>query len=168
METKFYTIDEVASILDIHHKTVRKFIKEGNLKANKVGKQWRISQLDLDEFTGEKNSAIESQSFNSDEEIGISNENTKKNKVKEINVSSVISLDGIDKEVYFKLSNTLLAIMNSRDERLHGSNISIKYSENLNVVRIMLWADIELTKEILDVISMIVNQESIEEDNNEL
>lgn len=70
--------------------------------------------------------------------------------------------------MYFKISNTLLAIMNSRDERIHGSNINIKYSENLNVVRIMLWADIDLTKEILDVNSMIVNQESIEEGNNEI
>ena len=42
MENKFYTIDQVAEVLDIHHKTVRKFIKEGRLKANKIGKQWRI------------------------------------------------------------------------------------------------------------------------------
>ena len=28
MENKFYTIDQVAEVLDIHHKTVRKFIKD--------------------------------------------------------------------------------------------------------------------------------------------
>lgn len=168
MEVKFYTIDEVAEILEIHHKTVRKFIKEGNLKATKVGKQWRISQIDLENFTGEKYSVTESQSFNNDEEIEISNEHIKKDEVKEINVSSVISLDGINKEEYFKISNTLLAIMNSKDERLYGSNISIKYSEILNVVRIMLWADLELTKEILDVISMITKKESVEGSNNEI
>ena len=83
-------------------------------------------------------------------------------------MSSAISLDGINKEEYFKISNTLLAIMNSKDERLYGSNISIKYSEILNVVRIMLWADLELTKEILDVISMITKKESVEENNNEI
>lgn len=58
--------------------------------------------------------------------------------------------------------------MNSKDERLYGSNISIKYSENLNVVRIMLWANLELTKEILDVISMITKKESVEGNNNEI
>lgn len=168
MEVKFYTIDEVAEILEIHHKTVRKFIKGGNLKATKVGKQWRISQIDLEDFTGEKYSVTESESFNNDEEIEISNEHIKKDEVKEINVSSVISLDGINKEEYFKISNTLLAIMNSKDERLYGSNISIKYRENLNVVRIMLWANLELTKEILDVISMITKKESVEENNNEI
>lgn len=58
--------------------------------------------------------------------------------------------------------------MNSKDERLYGSNISIKYSENLNVVRIMLWVNLELTKEILDVISMITKKESVEGNNNEI
>ena len=72
MENKFYTIDQVAEVLDIHHKTVRKFIKEGKLKANKVGKQWRISQIDLEVFTENKNSTIENEAPTFDEEVEFS------------------------------------------------------------------------------------------------
>lgn len=77
MENKFYTIDQVAEILDIHHKTVRKFIKEGKLKANKVGKQWRISQIDLEVFTENKNSAIDNKGLIFDEEIEFSRDDDK-------------------------------------------------------------------------------------------
>lgn len=38
MEEKFYTIDQIAEILGMHNKTIRKFITEGKLRANKIGK----------------------------------------------------------------------------------------------------------------------------------
>ena len=55
MEEKFYTIDQIAEILGMHHKTIRKFITEGKLRANKVGKQWRISGHDLSLFMEDNN-----------------------------------------------------------------------------------------------------------------
>jgi len=45
LEEKFYTIDQIADLLGMHHKTIRKFINEGKLGARKVGKQWRISVI---------------------------------------------------------------------------------------------------------------------------
>ena len=50
MEGKFYTVNQVAEILGMHHKTIRKFITQGKLGANKLGKQWRISEEDLNSF----------------------------------------------------------------------------------------------------------------------
>lgn len=55
MENQFYTIDKVAEILGMHHKTIRKFITEGKLAASKVGKQWRISGHDLSLFMEKNN-----------------------------------------------------------------------------------------------------------------
>ena len=55
MEDKFYTIDKIAEMLGMHHKTIRKFITEGKLRANKVGKQWRISGHDLSLFMEDNN-----------------------------------------------------------------------------------------------------------------
>lgn len=160
MDNRFYTIDQVAEILDIHHKTVRKFIKEGKLKANKLGKQWRISQTDLDIFTKDKNPTIGKEAFRNDEEIEFSNEDIKKEKSNEIKVSSVIDLEEIHKDEYSRISNMLLAIMNCKDEKIYGSTINMKYSESENRLRVMLWANLELTKEILDVISILTKKEN--------
>mgnify|MGYP003497870084 len=50
-ERGFYTIYEVAALLKFHHNTVRKMIKEGELQAKKIGKEWRIKGADLDRLT---------------------------------------------------------------------------------------------------------------------
>ncbi len=155
MENKFYTIDQVAEILGIHHKTVRKFIKEGKLNANKLGKQWRISPLDLERFTKVEDSIDESEAISYDEEIELSNNELNFEVKNEIKVSSVIDLEGIDSDEYSRISNMLLAVMNCKNDSLQKNTINIKYSKNVNRLRVMLWANINTTKEVLDVIEML-------------
>lgn len=169
MENRFYTIDQVAEILDIHHKTVRKFIKEGKLKANKVGKQWRISQIDLEGFTKNKNSTIGNEEFIFAEEVKFSKDDDRLEINNEIKVSSVVDLVNIGKDTYFRVSNTLLAIMNCKDERMQRQTLNISYNENTNRLKIMIWANIDITKELLDDIAMLVKvDEDGGEYNNEL
>ena len=155
MENKFYTIDQVAEILGIHHKTVRKFIKEGKLNANKLGKQWRISPLDLERFTKVEDSIDESEAISYDEEIELSNNELNFEVKNEIKVSSVTDLEGIDSDEYSRISNMLLAVMNCKNDSLQKNTINIKYSKNVNRLRVMLWANINTTKEVLDVIEML-------------
>ncbi|MFI6292895.1 helix-turn-helix domain-containing protein [Nonomuraea sp. NPDC050790] len=47
-----FTVGQVADLLDLHVKTVRGYVRDGRLRAVKVGKQYRISRDDLEEFTG--------------------------------------------------------------------------------------------------------------------
>lgn len=49
-------------MLGMHHKTIRKFINGGKIRANKVGKQWRISSLDLSLFMEDNNVSVKSKS----------------------------------------------------------------------------------------------------------
>lgn len=168
MENKFYTIDQVAEVLDIHHKTVRKFIKEGRLKANKIGKQWRISQVDLDLFMKNKKSICNNEEFNYYDEIEFSNNENINKVTKAIRISSVIDLEDIDGEAYSRISNMLLAIMNCKTDKEKGHTINMKYSKNINRLRVMLWANIDTTKEVLDVISILTEDKNKGEDNNEI
>lgn len=162
MENRFYTIEQVAEALDIHHKTVRKFIKEGKLKANKLGKQWRILDEDLEEFTKGKDSVVKKQQIDNNDEIKISEGNINAKQSNEIKVSSVVELREIDKEEYSRISNMLLAMMNCKNERTSNYTVNIKYNDNENRLMIMIWAGLELTKEILDVISILTKNENME------
>lgn len=47
---KVYTVEQVAEIVQLHRMTIYKYIDQGKLKANKIGKGWRITQKQLDEF----------------------------------------------------------------------------------------------------------------------
>lgn len=50
MGVKVYTLDEVAEILKVTKRTLYNYIKEGTLKAVKMGKSWRVSEESLQAF----------------------------------------------------------------------------------------------------------------------
>lgn len=47
---EFYTIEQIAKKLNVGHLAIRKEIKAGKLKACKIGKQYRISIKQLNEY----------------------------------------------------------------------------------------------------------------------
>ena len=49
-----YTIEEVAKKLQITENTLRRLLRNKKIKGLKVGKEWRIKEIDLDEFLGNK------------------------------------------------------------------------------------------------------------------
>ena len=50
VEKTTFTLSEAAELLSCHKETLRRAIKEGGLYAAKVGKGYRISRADLEEF----------------------------------------------------------------------------------------------------------------------
>lgn len=48
---EYYTIKQIAIVLKVHPLTVRRYIREGKLKASRVGGNIRISLNDLRNFT---------------------------------------------------------------------------------------------------------------------
>lgn len=54
-----YTIAEAAEVLKVSTQTVQKFIKDKQLKAYRVGHQWRVLDSDLLSFVTAQESNIE-------------------------------------------------------------------------------------------------------------
>jgi excisionase family DNA binding protein len=52
MSQQLYTLEEVAGRLGLHVRTVRRHVREGRLKALRVGGQYRVARADLEELTG--------------------------------------------------------------------------------------------------------------------
>jgi excisionase family DNA binding protein len=160
MDTKFYTVDQVAEMLGIHHKTIRKFISEGKLCANKVGKQWRISGHDLSVFM-EKNDENANQHtvYETEEESIEFNTkeaalNTSKTKV---SVSSVIEINETSKEQFSRVSNMLIAVANCKDADTGDSSLNIKYYEKERKLRVMVWGTVKFTEGMLNTISLLTD-----------
>lgn len=49
-EKTTFTLSEAAELLNCHKETVRREIKAGNLRAAKIGKEYRISRTDLEDY----------------------------------------------------------------------------------------------------------------------
>ncbi len=50
-DLEIYTLKEVEDLLQVTRRTLYNWIKDGQLKAFKVGRGWRITKEALEEFT---------------------------------------------------------------------------------------------------------------------
>lgn len=162
MEDQFYTINKIAEILGMHHKTIRKFITEGKLPASKVGKQWRISEHDLSIFMEKNNVNTSDKKISEESNIDfVTNGEVKDNIQQRINVSTVVDINDMDKEEYFRISNTLIAVMNCKDSKMGKSTINMKYDEKVRRLRVLLWGNISFIEEMLSTISMLLGRNNL-------
>lgn len=159
MEDKFYTIDQVAELLGMHHKTIRKFITEGRLGASKVGKQWRISGHDLSIFMEKNNVKMGNKRINEELNVDYSTTGEGEDAISNrMNVSTVVDIKETEKNEYIRISNTLIAIANCKDPQVGKSTVNIKYDEKDKRLRIILWGSVKFIENMLSTISMLVEQ----------
>ena len=155
MEEKYYTITQVAEMLNMHHKTIRNFINSGKLNASRMGKQWRITQEDLDFFVQSRDSTERNESSDSFTVIKQSDNSGGSR----CSVSSVVDLSDITKNQYMRISNLLLAVMNSKEPAFHDVSINMKYYEGEQKLRIFLWGGLIFMEEMLSTIGLLAEEE---------
>lgn len=49
-DTKLYTVEDLVSMLNISDRTVRAYLREGKIKARKIGLRWRVTEENLKKF----------------------------------------------------------------------------------------------------------------------
>ncbi|MEV4557613.1 helix-turn-helix domain-containing protein [Kitasatospora sp. NPDC049285] len=84
---EFYSVEDVAELLGLHVKTVRGYVRDGRLKAVRIGKQYRIARAEVEAFTGVEPAAP----------------------VARAEVSAVVQLDGVGRAEADRLVTAVLA-----------------------------------------------------------
>lgn len=52
-DLQLYTLTELEPILGVTHRTLLRYMKDGRLRAKKIGAKWRVTRAALEEFLGE-------------------------------------------------------------------------------------------------------------------
>ncbi|MBB6480926.1 excisionase family DNA-binding protein [Spirochaeta isovalerica] len=130
MDDSFYSVESAAEKLDVHSRTVLRFIRDGKLKAVKVGRQWRIRREDLQALTGEPE------------------------KEQQASASSVIDLPVSGREEAYRYETLVMAALNSRGNRGKESNhrVDCLYNSEEQTVRFVLWGSISFMKDFFTLI----------------
>ncbi|MFF0742735.1 helix-turn-helix domain-containing protein [Streptomyces sp. NPDC004111] len=97
----FYSVDQVAGLLDLHVKTVRAYVREGRLRATRIGKQYRIAREDLEAFTGAPVTPA-SASPAADRAT------------RYVEASSIVQIDAIGPDEVSRLTNAVMATVGGR------------------------------------------------------
>lgn len=141
----YYTVEQIADMLSIHPKTIQRYIREGKLRATKVGKAWRVTGHDLSVFA---------------ESSGNEGPGAKNLSPRNIIASSVIDIATDGKEDAIRLMNTLTAALNAKPSEFGQSSMQSQYIERENMVRVTLWGDIRLMAIMMDtIVSLTKNNE---------
>ncbi len=140
MSEKYYTVEQISEMLAIHPKTIQRYIREGKLRASKIGKSWRITGHDLSIFaesTGKR-----------------SLDTATPDKVM---VSSVIDIQIEDFEDSARIVNTLTAALNCKPREYGKSTMHVQHLEHEGKIRVTLWGNIFFMKEIIECIAILTD-----------
>jgi excisionase family DNA binding protein len=135
----FYTAFEVAERLKLHVKTVLAFIRDGRLKATRIGKQYRIAAADLAAFTGA--SAPQSDDIR---------------RHRNVEVSSIVEIDAISVEAANRTTTHLLGTLNGRPPGDGRARVDTIYYEERARLKIIISGSVETTSRLLGLISVLI------------
>ncbi len=145
MSTQFYSIEDLTKILKLHPKTILRFIHEGKIKAQKMGRAWRVSQADLKEYTHAELSPSEK----TDKPVDFG---SMKSRMK---VSAVIEINEQNSEEASRLSNSLMAALNCKDPTWANSRVDSFYYPKIQKAKYVLYGTPAFISEIMAMLSRL-------------
>jgi excisionase family DNA binding protein len=155
MDVTFYTVEQVARLLELHPKTVQRYIREGRLRASKPGKRWRISGHDLSLFVegGREETAAPDTVVQKDSNVLL----------EQARVSAVFDLPTDSRESSMRLVNLLNAALAGKPEAYGPVSMSTQFIEPGHIVRILLWGGLDLMETMTSMISACLRNRDMEE-----
>ncbi|SNT44068.1 DNA binding domain-containing protein, excisionase family [Actinomadura meyerae] len=138
MDDKLYSVDEVADLLGLHARTVRRYIREGRLKAVRIGKQYRIGRRDLEELTGDPEPGGRS---------GV-----------QVEVSSIVQVDGVDRHMADRLGTFVVSAAQSGPAPGRPVHIQVVHDEEGQRMKIVLLGGAAATAEVLRLIDALLGE----------
>ncbi len=130
MVDKFYSVEQIASMIDLHPKTIQRYIREGRLKAQKIGKAWRVSGHDLSVFVEGTDGVKEACTSHGLQSIIQAAGKT-------IRVSAFIDIPVDNHAEAVQVANWITAMMNARSSEREYSSMNSQYIEPEHMIRIM-------------------------------
>ena len=117
MSGSLYTVEQAAERLKLHPKTVLRMIRDGRLKAARIGKAYRIAADDLDAVAGVARAEAREASDRA---------------------TVIADFGDLSREVADKLCNFLPAMLNSREARPDPVRLETAYDPDLRRVKLVV------------------------------
>jgi excisionase family DNA binding protein len=134
MSHELYSVEQVAERLGLAVRTVRAYVRDGRLKAVRIGKQYRITGGDLAAFTGQPAAP--------------------QTLARHLEVSSIVEMEGVSLDASIRLANSLLASLNGRKPGDPSMRAETLYDPERKRMKFILLGDPGVTADLLKMITM--------------
>lgn len=123
MTQDLLSVFDIASRLNLHVKTVRSYVRDGRLKAIRIGKSYRILRSDLEAFTGHPLPPSESEVAR---------------RQRHVEVSSVMQIDAISSDAASRLDSALTAYVHGNSRGNEPLRVESIYDRDIGRLKIIL------------------------------
>ncbi len=138
MQETYYTVEQISELLQMHPKTVQRYIREGKLRAVKVGKAWRVGGHDLSLFT---------ETVPPEGEPG-----------PVAVVSCVADICAANKDAAVRIMNALGAAHTGKPPEFGQGSIQMQYIPEEMKLRVTLYGGARFAAAMLDAIAMLTEE----------
>jgi len=139
MPGQLYSVEQVAERLGLHVRTVRSYVRDGRLRAVRIGKQYRISQDDLDALVGHTAPRAETGPVS---------------QRRHVDVSIVVHVDGVDRDEADRLANTLMAATAGHHDS-EPLRVETTYDRELERMKIIVLGGLAACADVLRLIDTL-------------
>ncbi|MCT2586902.1 helix-turn-helix domain-containing protein [Actinophytocola gossypii] len=137
MTKQLYSAEEVAEQLGLHVRTVRGYLRDGRLRAVRIGKQYRISRDDLEAFVGAP--------LADPPEVV---------RHRHVDISSIVEIGAVDPGTAHRVSTLLTAVRTHPAEQpLHVKTVYDEERAHLKVIVVGGLAD---TRQLLELMQAVL------------
>lgn len=143
-ERELYSVGEVAEMLGLHVRTVRNYVRDGRLKAVRIGKQYRISRADFEALTSL-----------ADSDAGDSSAAGEAPR-RHLEVSSIVQVDAIGPDAASRLANLVTASAQSPRATPAALRVQTVYDKERERMKIVILGDAATTADLLHLIDGVL------------
>ena len=136
-----YSVEQVAAQLGLHVRTVRNYVRDGRLKAVRIGKQYRIAREHLEALTGHRAAAPPAQI---------------ETPLRVVEVSSIVEVEAIGFDAASRVTNTLMAATKGRSEGDEPLRIHTIHDRERSRLKVILIGSIAATASLLKLIGTLL------------
>ncbi|MFH9265100.1 helix-turn-helix domain-containing protein [Streptomyces sp. NPDC017546] len=144
-ERELYSVGEVAELLGLHVRTVRNYVRDGRLKAVRIGKQYRISKEDLAALTGRP---VDATAPGPATVPG------------HVEVSSILQIEAVGPDAAHRLSTFVTAGAQSARDTSDPLRIQTVYDKERARMKIVILGGATATADLLHMIDGLLGPES--------
>ena len=138
---EYYSPDEVAALVGLHVRTIRRFIREGRLRAAQVGKQYRIARSELEKLVGSGRGQEPAES---------------RSRSRRIVISTTVDIDAIAPEEQERLVSFLISAFQSLNGEQSSRRFDSIYYAEEERLRLLVHADLDSTNVVLGLVREVL------------
>ena len=137
------SVHEVADTLNVHEKTIRRYINNGHLDAKKIGGQWRIEETALETLMNEGTCChtIDANHDISGDDFCVFMDTDYFSSEDKLQVCSIVDYYAEDNRVVKEISNTIMDTINDGHTNKNEMRFNYVYDKENKRARFVLWGD---------------------------